>query len=83
MDEENAEEQELCGTKMVYYDTKGLIKCPTCGAKTDITGVQYSYQRKGNDTSYRSGFCGRSVACTPYHGYIERIDNVKTYSCEN
>ena len=68
-----------CGTKTKYINN--LIPC-SCGGKTGFYGLRYSYQKEGNDATYKEGECGTEISCTPYHGTKTVINTVKTHACE-
>lgn len=77
-------EKGTCGQKTKYYGTAGALKCPKCQMAVGRFGTKYSYQKNGNLTSYKEGFVGREVVCSPYCGmtiyYTEK--DLVTKSCK-
>ena len=76
-------EKGTCGQKTKEYGTKGAVKCPKCHMETGLFGTEYSYQKNGSLTSYKEGFVGKKVECSPYCGmttiYSEK--DLVTKSC--
>ena len=75
--------EKTCGQKTKYYGADGAAKCPNCHMSVGFFGTKYSYQKNGNLTSYKEGFVGKEVVCSPYCGttkYYSAKDLV-TKSC--
>ena len=76
--------EKTCGQKTKYYGTDGALKCPKCHMAVGFFGTKYSYQKNGSLTSYKEGFVGKEVVCSPYCGttkiYTEK--DLVTKSCK-
>lgn len=79
---EETKEKKTCGTKDEHIVAKLVCPETSCKAKVGFTGVEYSYKEEGDKGTYLYGRIGTDVKCSPYHGMVKQINDVKILSCK-